>query len=289
MKVSAFCPGHVSCVFQPIKSYDDLSTGSRGFGIRLSKGAHATVEMRDDDVVNIYMDGVKSVAHVTRMAAQSLAPGVGFEISIENDLPVSQGFGMSAAGAISASLCIADLMGMPRTKAFMAAHVAEVNGGGGLGDVAAIVAGRDVPIRTVPGIPPFGRVESAGLRLEELTLAVIGRVMKTDSVLGDPNMVSVIRTVGDTAMDMFLGDPSVDNLYATSNWFSERAGVESAAVRKAIIRLQSRGYRAGMCMLGNSIFTDAPEDVVYSVLGRGGVKAFRCPSSSKETMVTRRE
>ena len=40
---SAFCPGHVSCVFQPVNSFDAMSTGSRGIGIRLNKGATATV------------------------------------------------------------------------------------------------------------------------------------------------------------------------------------------------------------------------------------------------------
>ena len=46
--ISSFCPGHVSCVFQPITSFDAMATGSRGIGIRLNKGATATVEERDD-------------------------------------------------------------------------------------------------------------------------------------------------------------------------------------------------------------------------------------------------
>lgn len=288
MTTSAFCPGHVSCVFQPLNSLDALSTGSRGIGIRLNKGAHATVTERDDDVVNIYLDGVQSIAHITRMAAQELAPGRGFDIRIDNDLPVSQGFGMSAAGAISSALCIADIVGQPRTRAFMAAHVAEVRGGGGLGDVAAIVAGRDVPVRTVPGFPPYGKVESAGLRVPTLTLAVIGTDMKTESVLGDPRMMKMIRSAGDEAMEAFLQDPTMDRLYEVSNSFSSEAGLESPAIRRAIERLAAKGFRAGMCMLGNSIFTDAPEDAVHKALGWGNVRTFRCASSSKEILVTRR-
>ena len=183
--ISAFCPGHVSCVFQPMTSFDAMSAGSRGIGIRLDKGAHATVEPRDDGIVNIFLDGVQSVAHITRMVAEKLAPGMGFDIRITNDLPVSQGFGMSAAGAIAAGLCIAETVGKTRSDAFMAAHSAEVMGGGGLGDVSAIVAGSDIPVRTVPGIPPFGRVENADFRIPKLTLAVIGDEMRTESVLGD--------------------------------------------------------------------------------------------------------
>ena len=61
---SSFCPGHVSCVFQPITSFDAMCSGSRGIGIRLNKGATATVEKRDDGVVNIFLDGSQSVACV---------------------------------------------------------------------------------------------------------------------------------------------------------------------------------------------------------------------------------
>ena len=285
--ISAFCPGHVSCVFQPMTSFDAMSAGSRGIGIRLDRGCTATVDPRDDDVVNIFLDGVQSVAHITRMAVERLAPGEGFDIRIVNDLPVSQGFGMSAAGAIAAGLCVAEIAGLPRTDAFKAAHVAEVMGGGGLGDVAAIVAGSDIPVRTVPGIPPFGKVISAGFKMEKLTLGVIGGEMRTESVIGNPEAVKRVRDVAIEAMDAFLADPTCDSLFEASNRFSSESGLESPAIRRLIQRLQDRGYRAGMCMLGNSVFTDAPESELWSIMGRGHVRTFRCRSSRKE-MFTRR-
>lgn len=287
--IGAFCPGHVSCVFQPISSYDTMSTGSRGVGIRLSVGARATVEERDDGAVNIWLDGVQSIAHVTRMAAEDLAPGRGFDIRIENEVPVSQGFGMSAAGALAASLCIAEMTGQSRTRAFRAAHAAEVTGGGGLGDVSAIVAGRDVPIRTVPGFPPNGTVVSAGFRIPNLTLVVLGQKLETDSVLADSRMLATIRAASADAMDSFLDDPTYENLFAVSNAFSSASGVESPAIRRARESLNARGYNAGMCMLGNSIFTDAPQEVVWSLLGRGRARTYPCSSSSKEIIITQRE
>ena len=284
---SAFCPGHVSCVFQPVDSYDAMSTGSRGIGIRLNKGATATVSVRDDPVVNIYLDGVMETAHITRMVAQSLAPGVGFDIRIENDLPVSQGFGMSAAGAVATGICIADITGQTRSDAFAAAHMAEVTGGGGLGDVAAIVSGGDIPVRTVAGLPPFGRVENAGFSMDSLTLAVIGGELRTDTVLGDPVALKRVRDAAVDAMESFQADPSYENLFAVSNAFSSDSGLESPAVRRGIERLKDRGHRAGMCMLGNSIFTDAPERDVWAVFGRGHVRTYRCASSRKEIVIRR--
>lgn len=284
---SAFCPGHVSCIFQPITSYDAMCSGSRGVGIRLNLGSRATVEPRDDHTVNIWLDGQQSIAHITRMAAEELAPGMGLDIRIENDLPVSQGFGMSASGAIAASLCIAEMTGQSRTRAFEAAHAAEVKGGGGLGDVSAIVAGRDVPVRTVAGFPPHGTVVSADFSFKHLTLIVLGPKMETDSILGDSRRLCAIREASVAAMNGFLEDPTYDNLFEMSNRFSSDSGLESPAIRRVISGLNSKGFRAGMCMLGNSIYTDAPEEVVWALLGRGHARTFSCSSSPKEIIINR--
>ncbi len=284
---SAFCPGHVSCVFQPVYSYDVLATGSRGVGIRLSLGARAEVEPRGDGEVRIVLDGEPSEAPVTRRAVEDLAPGEGFDIRIDNDLPVSQGFGMSAAGSVAASLCVAHLTGEPRQRAFVAAHVAETECAGGLGDVSGIMAGRDVPVRTVGGLPPHGNVVNAGFSFPRLTLAVLGPKMSTATVLGAGRALEAIRAVGAGLVDEFLEDPTREKLFEVSNRFSCESGLESPAVRRAIDRLNGKGYGAGMCLLGSSVFTDAPPDVVRSALGRGRVKVFPCSSTSREAMVVR--
>lgn len=277
----------MSCIFQPVSSYDVMGTGSRGVGIRLSVGAHAEVEPRDDGVVTVTMDGGPSDAPVTRDVVESMAPGRGFDVSIRNDLPVSQGFGMSAAGAIAVGLCVAELTGQGRHAAFSAAHVAEVRRGGGLGDVSAIVGGRDVPIRTVAGLPPFGAVVTAGFTLPRLTLAVLGPKMETGPVLSDPARMSVIRDAASSAMDRFMEEPTYDNLFEQSNEFSSATGLESQIIARTIWDLGQRGYMAGMCMLGNSVFTDAPEEVLWSLLGRGHVRTYRCSSSHREAIVHR--
>ena len=277
----------MSCIFQPIRSYDVMSTGSRGVGIRLSLGARADVVPRDDGEVLVRMDGEESDAPVTRTVASIMAPGTGFDISIDNDLPVSQGFGMSAAGAIAVGLAIADVTGMPRFEAFSAAHVAEVRGGGGLGDVSAIVGGRDVPIRTVAGLPPHGAVRNAGFTIPRITLAVLGPVMETGDVLADPGRMEAVRDAAADTLDGFIADPTYENLFVASNRFSRETGLESSRMSDVLDGLRSRGFHAGMCMLGNSIYTDAPEEVLWSMLGRGHVRTFRCSSSHREAIVQR--
>ncbi len=72
-----------------------------------------------------------------------------------------------------------------------------------------------------------------------------------------------------------------------SNRFSSESGLESPAIRKTIETLKSKGYGAGMCMLGNSVFTDAPEEVLWSIFGRGRVRTFSCSSSPREITISR--
>ena len=142
-----------------------------------------------------------------------------------------------------------------------------------MGDVSAIVAGLDVPVRTRAGFPPRGLVENADMKFPTLTLAVLGPKMVTEGILGDNIAVNRIRDSGHSTLNSFLEDPSRDMFFRMSNRFSSEIGLESPSVRKAIMRLNADGYNAGMCMLGNSIFTDAPIEKVRSLLGRGNVRA----------------
>ncbi len=284
----SFCPGHVSCVFQPFSSLNHLAAGSRGLGIRISLGTRVSVTPDGGGQVTVYIDGEPSDASVTRAVVDLLAPGKGFVIRAENDLPVSQGFGTSASGALATALCIASLEGISRQRALEVAHIADVVGGGGLGDVSAIVAGKHVPIRTVPGLPPYGHVDNAGFKIDNLTLGVVGPKLNTGSVLSDPGLTSVIRAAGSEAMDLFMENPTLERMFEASNMFSEKTGLESPQVHHATEKMRSRGYRAAMCMLGNSFFTDAPVDVVRNALGRPNVRAYPCSSYGRELTVTRR-
>jgi len=281
----AFCPGHVSCIFQPSRSSDMASTGSRGVGIRLSLGARAEVLPKEGETT-ITIDGVPSEAPVTRQVAEILAPGKGFSIDIRDDLPVSQGFGMSAAGAVAAALCIADLEGRSRDEAVMAAHMADIKGGGGMGDVAAIAGDVPVPVRITPGMPPRGLVKDAGISLGRTSFVVLGPKMTTGSVLSDPKRFASICEAAESTMRMFLDQPSTDSLYRFSNEFSQLAGVEGPEVSDALDSLRSRGYRAGMCMLGNSVFTDAPLLEARRILGPK-VKGFSCLPCGKPARLIR--
>ena len=258
MKVKRFVPGHISCVFRPVRTGDVRTTGSLGLGIRLDKGCTATVWETSGNDISICINGSVCEASVTRAAIESMHPDTGLEIRLMHDLPLEQGFAASASGTLAAALCVADLLGRDVSEAFSVTHIAECSMGGGLGDLAAIRSGYDVPVRRSAGVD--AEVTDPGIRFDHLSLLVSDEPLRTTSVLNDDAVMKKVIRYGDEAMGMFTSDPTVGTLFKASNMFSEGIGLESERIRSARAVIGDEGYRSGMCMLGNSIYTDAPVD-----------------------------
>jgi len=286
--VSAFCPGHITCFFSPTgdPSDDILHRGSIGAGIRTSLGTNVEITERSGSIVHMIMDGRETELPITRLVVDSMAPGRGFDIMIENELPCGEGFGMSASGAVAVAFALSEMIGKDPQYAFEVAHTAEIRGGGGLGDVSAIQCPAHQPVRVRQGISPYGETVGTGVRFDKLTMAVLGTKMNTGKVLGDPERYTAIRNAGRSAVSEYLKSPSTESLFSLSNKFSAETGLECEAVSTAISELRSAGYHAAMCMLGNSIFTDAPADVTESLLGTDAV--FSCGSTGSLPGITRK-
>jgi len=279
----AFCPGHITCFFSPVRTADVMTTGSLGAGIRLNKGTVVTAEERGDRKITITMDGIECDANVTERTIKMLAPDTGFDVTIENELPVSQGMGMSAAGAVAAGLCVASTKGMNEYDAYKAAHISEVRNGGGLGDVAGILGGR-CPMRIKAGIPPFGRTIDLGADID-VSVVILGPKMDTGSVISDENKMKMISAAGAECVSELMNDMSVKRLYELSSGFSDTIGLMTKDVEHALSLLR-KDHMASMCMLGNSIFTNADKEHVRNVLG--DVTVISCSAGSKGPEITRK-
>lgn len=283
--ITAFCPGHITCFFHPVKSYDPMSAGSRGVGIKLSKGAKVTLqERKDNDIVTI-MDGVETDCRITKMAVRDIDPERGYDVIIENDLPVGQGFGMSAAGSIAAALCACEIVGKDLQAAFSAAHRSEIAGGGGYGDVSGITGRSNIPIRSIAGLPPFGKVVNSGLKLD-LSVAILGGPLDTGETLSDEVTLRKIQEIGSRLVTDFIDSPSLKSLFSYSREFSESIGLETPELSSALSKLREEG-NAGMCMLGHSIFTDLSPARTKRILGND-VKVIGCQSTASMPRIIRK-
>ena len=284
--ISAFCPAHITCFFRPVRSQDIMRTGSRGAGIRLSLGT--TVHMDETSGrTRVVINGKDNSADVTRHVLEHMAPDRGFDVGVTCDLPMGQGFGMSASGAIAAALCAAEITGKSRDEAFAAAHAAEVMCGGGLGDAAGLMSEADVPIRVREGMPPFGDITDAGFSFGDMTLAVMGRKMNTADVLGDGSKLEIISAAGDIAIRSFLAEMTKESLFKVSGRFSSETGLRAAAVSGAIEILDGNGISSAMCMLGNSIFINASKKEVEGILD-GRAHLYGTASTAEPARIIRR-
>ncbi|MCL2607096.1 MAG: pantothenate kinase [Methanomassiliicoccaceae archaeon] len=282
--IKAFCPGHITCFFAPVITDNMMTSGSVGAGIRLNKGVTVTLEERIGNRIRTIMDGKECDAKISASAVKRLAPGRGFDIVIENDLPVSQGMGTSAAGAIASGLCVSSLIGIGEHDAYKAAHIAEVENGGGLGDVAGIIGGCQT-IRVKAGLPPFGRTIDTGISMK-LTVAVLGREMNTKHILSDTGMMERITKAGMRCVSDYSAAQSEKVLYELSSEFSRSIGLETDRIKNALSLLRKE-HRASMCMLGNSIFTDASEERTRELLGDDAL-LIKCSTGSEGPMIIRK-
>jgi pantoate kinase len=287
MRAETFVPGHISCIFRPVRGSDFRETGSLGLGIRLDLGCRASAAPSDGDM-RISINGETCEAPITRSALEFMGVREGFDISLIHELPIEQGFATSASGTYAASLCVAELTGKDPGLAAEASHYAECTCGGGLGDLLAICSPYGVPIREAPGMPgTHGRTADSGLSLDRLSLIVFEDPLNTGSVLSDESEVARIIRAGDDSLRAFRKDPTVDRLFEESNRFSEEVGLQSPEVTDAIGAIRSLGYHAGMSMLGNSVYSDAPVQNVRDLFPNARI--FESASYGRPVEVTRRE
>lgn len=254
----------------------------------LSLGAVSDVEVdsSDEPVFEVDLNGFRSDAPVTRRAVELLIGNRPLSVSVVTslDLPERQGFGMSAAGALSASLALCDVLGLDRYKAFEAAHVAEVQLGGGLGDVSALHRG-GIAVRERAGLPPVGRVERIDGR-PDLALVVVGTPLNTANVLDDSETVSRINAQGAPKVDELLADPTLHNMMRLSRSFAKETGLASAEVLSVIDLVGPPGI-ASMSMLGNSVFAVGAGERSTEALSALG-EVFHCAVDIEGPRLVRR-
>jgi pantoate kinase len=275
----AFCPGHITAFFEVVDAEETIKRGSRGVGFCISKGVmtEARVNVASEQRLEIRIDGEIAEAETTELVARMLmgSKNVDVKLSSKVELPVSQGFGMSGAGALSTALALDNALnlGLDRDELVRIAHSAEVEAMTGLGDVyPQSLGGMDTRLKA--GAPPcgeIGREEST----RDILLCVLGDELRTKDILRDPLSRKKISRVGSACVDEYIGKPSWQKLCSLSQRFARETGLASPEVEGAMKVVEGAGGTAGMAMLGNSIFASGDVDKVEGALKNLG-ELFHC-------------
>jgi pantoate kinase len=280
LKAAAFAPGHVTGFF----SIHDTSKkmrhkGSRGAGICLSRGAHTIVGVTGSTSqgIDVFINNVKVEGSVTEYACRKILGYESLKVRVVSslDLPMGQGFGMSAAGALSSCLALAEVLnrGIKREEIICAAHEAEINYHTGLGDVLPQSYG-GIVIRKMEGCPPFGVVDTIKAKDTGCVLCVVGEGLITSKIITDDNQKRRITEVGTNCLRELQSDPSIQNMMRLSYAFSKGTGLLSKELDEAISAANKVGM-ASMSMLGESIFALGDCEKLRDVLSNYG-EVFVC-------------
>jgi pantoate kinase len=276
MKAIAFSPGHISGFFEPIFHNNILKTGSRGAGFNISLGAKSEVIVNKSNNIDykIYINGKKLDFPIIPYALNFLTDNNKMEIIVKTklDLPLSQGFGMSAASVLSASYAFSKIVNKSYFDALKASHISEIHHKSGLGDVISCSFG-GIEIRTKPGIPPWGVIKHI-LGNYEIVLCVIDDIIDTKKILNDQDKLKVITKYGNFCTNKIIESPTIDNLFLLSKLFTEKTKLASKKVIEAI-KIADEFGNASMCMLGNSIFAIGKTNLICNKLKSYG-KIFIC-------------
>jgi pantoate kinase len=229
-----------------------------GAGIVLERGVEALATWTPDGPrrVRVRWEGAGELPISSEVARRLSADAGGtVEVELTHGLPIGQGFGMSAAGALATALSVSSALGVPRQRAIEVAHLADLFGGGGLGGVSAILGG-GLEVRARAGIPPYGQVLHRAFG-PSVVLAVTGGPVPSPPLLGDPKFLARVADSAEEGLDSLKRDASVEGFLVASERFTDRLRLAAPLLRKAIRSLRSKHVGAAQAMFGRSLFAVA--------------------------------
>jgi pantoate kinase len=288
----SFAPGHVTGIFAPrTGARDPRARGSVGAGLVLELGVHAEARWAADGVDRVSVRGRRPGPFPISEDAARRVKGdrVGtLTVDLVHELPIGQGFGMSAAGALATATAVARAVGADLSKAHETAHLADLFGGGGLGGVAAILGG-GLEIRERAGVPPWGEVRRISFP-RRLFVAVAGRPLPSPSLLRDPKFLARVESAAAEGLRSLNDHPTPSRFLRESEQFTDRLALAPPALRSAIDELRRTGASVGQAMFGRALFAspDGAEGRVrlIAALTRAGLPSLelRVPDAVSETL-----
>ena len=296
------CGAHITLLFTIDDSSEDpLYQGSRGAGICLKDGVEAIAkgDNGSGEIILRFKDG----EYDSRMYQDVLSelveeiPEIGdfdWELDIIMSLPTSQGFGMSASGAVASAMAIQRAIGIPHEecvrRSFLVAHIVERKRSSGLGDTTALSSG-GVERRIAAGSPFSGSLLDNGPGVSqgwsvEIPILISWKEKTgrhTSSYIDNEEWRRKICLAGEHAMERIAKGEWKEHrwseLIEESLRFSSDSGLEKDASRSEIIESVkkaidstefSESLSAMLCMLGESVVIvpkdpHGQEDWIYKI------------------------
>ena len=229
----------------------------------MSEGVKTTISPADKLIIDVNKGDDTVIDEVLKI----LEVDTDFKVTQDISLPIGAGFGTSAASAFSLALAINEFLNLGYSQELCGqiAHMAEINLGSGLGDVIA-QSGRGLVLRTQPGAPGIGEIESFEHNVY-VAYKTFGEI-KTADIIQDPNHRRKISASGLKYLELFKDEPTVENFLSFSNRFAHETDLMSGEVKNLVDYFDSSSDILGssMAMLGNTVFAFAYDEDAFKDL-----------------------
>jgi pantoate kinase len=283
-----YAPAHITTIFQIYNSDRNvLKCGSRGIGFCIDKGVSTYVIARPNqkDMFKIFLNGESITGNTSISAIKNLIGSEKWSIEVHHytELPLSQGFGISGAGALGAAIAINSALNLNReySELVNAAHKAEVQNSTGLGDVVAQATG-GIVLRLHEGGFNHGQIERFKTdKKTRLTICIVGNELNTSKIISNSTQIKRINSLASKYLPKIEDISKVDRisipeLTKISFNFASKTGLMARAVQQAIQHIEDNSVGFGsMIMLGNSLFAVGNEARIKQICQNYG-KVMTC-------------
>lgn len=274
MQVVAFCPGHITGFFKAeLEQKKPELQGSIGAGFCIQEGVTTCVNVTSSEksgfgikVTGYQPDNTQVSESVINEFFKLVKENVFLDVEHHITIPVGYGLGSSGAVALSLAFALNEAMetNLSRTQIGQIAHNAEIYCKTGLGTVLSSYYG-GFEIRTKQGAPGIGSLQK--IYSDSSALVICFSPISTKEFIKD--QLPRINGLGGKMVDKLLKSRDYHDFLDMSLEFAKYVDVITPKMDSVIKDLQNNGFKCGVAMFGETVFTLVPEskeDQVMKIL-----------------------
>ena len=255
--VTAWSPGHISGFFSPILSENPQKTGSIGAGIAIKQGVTVTVTPSQHTSIHIISRTNTGTTHEQWPQTSPLTDllnhlhiSTPLNITTKCTLPLSSGFGLSAASLLALAHAVRTYFQLPLSDlaCAQAAHEIEVRNRTGFGDIAGSMRG-GIIYRSTPGIE--GGITGHKIHhsaQDQITTLILGP-LQSHTILTSDIALNRIKDAFPTQKPY-----TITEFFELSSLFAKQSGLITPAVAHILKAAEKAHVYASMTMLGEGVF-----------------------------------
>jgi len=271
MNAIAFAPGHITGFFKAeVKPRKPELKGSIGAGFSIKEGVTTKVKVTSSEKPGFkittvgYKSDDKEVSEFVAREFLKISKGNYF-LDIEHNSRIPVGYGLGSSGAVALSLAFALNKALEtnlsRTQVGQIAHNAEIHCKTGLGTVLSVYHG-GFEIRTKHGAPGIGSLRK--MYTDYSAIVICFSPISTKKIIRTE--LAKINGLGGKMVSKLLKSRDQMEFLDMSLEFARYVGVITPKMQYVIDDLQQHGFKCGIAMFGETVFTLVPRSKEFKVI-----------------------